>query len=206
MTPSPPGAGRIDGDRGAECVNCARQLEVRAREQVRTPAADVLIDFNGPGERRQCGLFVGRRIGRNRGDEAVSRSRHGLDVRRRSRVVAERLAECGHVDGQDPFFDERFRPNLCQQLVLRIRRPRWRTSATSTSNAFGESLTVAGPADSRCSPTSSVNPPKRKISRVDILRSLALTEHLWSLMAPSSERPVEGRSFRITEQVRNFAN
>ena len=105
--------GRIDLDRGAKRVHRIRQLEVRARQQVRAPASDELVELDRAG---LCTLGAGgsssAAIAGDRRDEAISRPRHRLDVGRRPRVVAKRLAQRRDVDGEDPFLDEGLRPDV----------------------------------------------------------------------------------------------
>ena len=59
-------------------------------------------------------LFAGDRC-----DEPIARSRHRLDVAARTLIVAERLAQCRDVDGQNAFLDTGFGPHPGQEFILR---------------------------------------------------------------------------------------
>ena len=60
-----------------------------------------------------------RRLVRHCRDETIAVSRHRFDVRGRASLVAERLSQRQHVDRQNAFLDEDFRPDACEQFVLR---------------------------------------------------------------------------------------
>ena len=74
-------------------------------------------------------------------DEPVAALRDGLDVHGRSRIVAERLAQPGHVDREDALLDKGIRPPAAEQICLVMSCPARRTRYVSRSKALGESET-----------------------------------------------------------------
>src|SRR5262249_22236779 len=60
----------------------------------------------------------------DRSDESVPRTRNRLHVPRRSIAVAERFAQPGNVNREDPLLDEATGPDLLEQLPLGDQPPR----------------------------------------------------------------------------------
>jgi hypothetical protein len=88
---------------------------VRAGQQVQAASTDKLVQLGWPVRLRTHGASVVRHFGH----EPIAAARHRFDEGLRTLAIAEHLAQRRHMNCQDAFLDERFRPDAGEELILR---------------------------------------------------------------------------------------
>ena len=116
----------IEGERPFEVGNGRRDLSRVERLELQPAIGEraVRVEAGRLARRRGAKDLLERVVRRDIGDKPVAAPRHGLDVARRGRLIAERLAQLGHDLRQRVVGDRDVGPQRLEHVVLGHERRR----------------------------------------------------------------------------------